>query len=163
MSKADIIIIILFVIVHVELLLEKYKRVFKKFRKNKKDEIIKSLATRQKEDELVVEKDKDITMIDEYVNYIKQILENYNNSRSKKIALRTRQELLLKTIDIIPVASRHINLNYYYNLEDKEWYKLTDRDMMMLLESAYNDYTHENLDSLNSIFTAALRLRDDKR
>ena len=34
---------------------------------------------------------------------------------------------------------------------------------MMLLESAYNDYTHENLDSLNSIFTAALRLRDDKR
>ena len=163
MSKADIIIIILFVIVHVELLLEKYKRVFKKFRKNKKAEIIKSLAIRQKEDELVVEKDKDITMIDEYVNYIKQILENYNNSRSKKIALRTRQELLLKTIDIIPVASRHINLNYYYNLEDKEWYKLTDRDMMMLLESAYNDYTHENLDSLNSIFTAALRLRDDKR
>lgn len=163
MSKADIIIIILFVIVHVELLLEKYKRVFKKFRKNKKAEIIKSLATRQKEDELVVEKDKDITMIDEYVNYIKQLLENYNNSRNKKIALRTRQELLLKTIDIIPVASRHINLNYYYNLEDKEWYKLTDRDMMMLLESAYNDYTHENLDSLNSIFTAALRLRDDKR
>ena len=163
MSKADIIIIILFVIVHVELLLEKYKRVFKKFRKNKKDEIIKSLATRQKEDELVVEKDKDITMIDEYVNYIKQMLENYNNSRNKKIALRTRQQLLLKTIDIIPVASRHINLNYYYNLEDKEWYKLTDRDMMMLLESAYNDYTHENLDSLNSIFTAALRLRDDKR
>ena len=150
-------------IVHIELLLEKYKRVFKKFRKNKKAEIIKSLATRQKEDELVVEKDKDITMIDEYVNYIKQTLENYNNSRSKKIALRTRQELLLKTIDIIPVASRHINLNYYYNLEDKEWYKLTDRDMMMLLESAYNDYTHENLDSLNSIFTAALRLRDDKR
>lgn len=163
MSKADIIIIILFVIVHVELLLEKYKLVFKKFRKNKKAEIIKSLATRQKEDELVVEKDKDITMIDEYVNYIKQMLENYNNSRNKKIALRTRQELLLKTIDIIPVASRHINLNYYYNLEDKEWYKLTDRDMMMLLESAYNDYTHENLDSLNSIFTAALRLRDDKR
>ena len=163
MSKADIIIIILFVIVHVELLLEKYKRVFKKFRKNKKAEIIKSLAIRQKEDELVVEKDKDITMIDEYVNYIKQMLENYNNSRNKKIALRTRQELLLKTIDIIPVASRHINLNYYYNLEDKEWYKLTDRDMMMLLESAYNDYTHENLDSLNSIFTAALRLRDDKR
>ena len=163
MSKADIIIIILFVIVHVELLLEKYKRVFKKFRKNKKAEIIKSLAIRQKEDELVVEKDKDITMIDEYVNYIKQLLENYNNSRNKKIALRTRQELLLKTIDIIPVASRHINLNYYYNLEDKEWYKLTDRDMMMLLESAYNDYTHENLDSLNSIFTAALRLRDDKR
>ena len=163
MSKADIIIIILFVIVHVELLLEKYKRVFKKFRKNKKAEIIKSLAIRQKEDDLVVEKDKDITMIDEYVNYIKQMLENYNNSRNKKIALRTRQELLLKTIDIIPVASRHINLNYYYNLEDKEWYKLTDRDMMMLLESAYNDYTHENLDSLNSIFTAALRLRDDKR
>ena len=163
MSKADIIIIILFVIVHAELLLEKYKRVFKKFRKNKKAEIIKSLAIRQKEDELVVEKDKDITMIDEYVNYIKQLLENYNNSRNKKIALRTRQELLLKTIDIIPVASRHINLNYYYNLEDKEWYKLTDRDMMMLLESAYNDYTHENLDSLNSIFTAALRLRDDKR
>ena len=74
-------------------------------------------------------------MIDEYVNYIKQLLENYNNSRNKKIALRTRQELLLKTIDIIPVASRHINLNYYYNLEDKEWYKLTDKETLMLYQA----------------------------
>ena len=35
--------------------------------------------------------------------------------------------------------------------------------MVMILESAYNDYTHDNLDSLNSIITAILRLRDDKR
>ena len=94
---------------------------------------------------------------------LKEVLDSYNKSRSKKVALRTRQELLIRTINIIPVASRHIDLNYYYNLEDKEWYSLTDRDMFMLLESASNDYTHDNLDSLNSIFTAALRLRDDKR
>ena len=163
MKDTNIILIVMFIIIQGEILWNRYKPVIKRRQKTRKEEVIKSLAERQKEDEIIVEKDKDIKMIDEYVNYIKQTLENYNNSRSKKIALRTRQELLLKTIDIIPVASRHINLNYYYNLEDKEWYKLTDRDMMMLLESAYNDYTHENLDSLNSIFTAALRLRDDKR
>lgn len=163
MSKSDIIVIALFIIVHIELIFEKYKHNFKKFRKTRKEEILKSLATKQKEDALVVEKDKDITMIDDYVEYVKSVLDSYNKSRSKKVALRTRQELLIRTINIIPVASRHIDLNYYYNLEDKEWYSLTDRDMFMLLESAYNDYTHDNLDSLNSIFTAALRLRDDKR
>ena len=163
MSKADILIIILFIVVHLELLWERYKKVFKKAKKVKNTEIIKSLAIRQKEDELVVEKDKEITMIDEYVSYVKSILDNYNSSKSKKIALRTRQDLLLKTITILPIVSRHITLNYYYNLDDVEWSKLTDRDLMMLLESAYNDYTHDNLDSLNSIFTAALRLRDDKK
>lgn len=163
MSKSEIIMLVIFVFVHLELFCEKHKQFFKKFKKTRKEEIIKSLAIKQKEDELVVEKDKEITAIDEYVAYIKQLLENYNKSRSKKISLKTRQELLIKTINIIPIASRHIELNYYYNLEDKDWYKLTDRDMIMLLESAYNDYTHENLDSLNSIFTAALRLRDDKR
>ena len=163
MSKSEIIILVIFIIVHLELFIEKHKQWFKKLRKSRKEEIIKSLAIKQKEDELVVEKDKEITAIDEYISYIKQLLENYNKSRSKKISLRTRQELLIKTINIIPIASRHINLNYYYNLDDKDWYKLTDRDMIMLLETAYNDYTHENLDSLNSIFTAALRLRDDKR
>ena len=163
MNKTDIIIISIFVIVHIELIYERYRYKFKKFRKAKKEDFLKSLVIKQKEDELVVEKDKDITMLDEYVNFIKSILENYASSRNKKISLRTRQELLIKTIEIIPIASRHITLSYYYNLDDKEWYKLTDRDMMMLLETAYNDYTHDNLDSLNSIFTAALRLRDDKR
>ena len=110
MSKSEIIMLLIFIFVHIELFCEKHKQFFKRFKKTRKEEIIKSLAIKQKEDELVVEKD-----------------------------------------------------NYYYNLDDKDWYKLTDRDMIMLLETAYNDYTHENLDSLNSIFTAALRLRDDKR
>lgn len=163
MNTTDIIVILLFIIVHIELLWERYKKPIMKHRKNKREEIIKSLAVKQKEDNLIIEKDKDITYIDEYIKYIKSVIDNYNNSRSKKIALRTRQDLLIKTIEIIPIASKHIDLNYYYNLDDNEWYKLTDRDMMLLLESSYNDYTHENLDSLNSIFSAALRLRDDKR
>ena len=163
MNKTDIIIISMFLVVHIELIYERYRYKFKKFKKAKKEDFLKSLVIKQKEDELIVEKDKDIATLDEYVNFIKSILENYALSRNKKISLRTRQELLIKTIEVIPIASRHITLSYYYNLDDKEWYKLTDRDMMMLLETAYNDYTHDNLDSLNSIFTAALRLRDDKR
>lgn len=163
MNKTDIIIISMFLVVHIELIYERYRYKFKKFKKAKKEDFLKSLVIKQKEDELIVEKDKDIATLDEYVNFIKSILENYALSRNKKISLRTRQEILIKTIEVIPIASRHITLSYYYNLDDKEWYKLTDRDMMMLLETAYNDYTHDNLDSLNSIFTAALRLRDDKR
>lgn len=166
MKLSEIIIISLLVITQLEVLsyiCYKYYIEFKKHSKVKKDDILKSLVTKQKEDELIVEKDKDITMIDEYIKYIKSVIDNYNNSRSKRISLKTRQTLLLNTINILPIASRHIQLSYYYNLDDKEWYKLTDRDMMMLLESAYNDYTHDNLDSLNSVFTASLRLRDDRR
>ena len=163
MKDTNIILIVMFIIIQGEILWNRYKPVIKRRQKTRKEEIIKSLAERQKEDELVVEKDKDITMIDEYIAYIKLFLDNYNSSRSKRISLKKRQDLLIKTFNILPVVSRHIDLNYYYNLDDKEWYKLTDRDMIMLLESAYNDYTHENLESLNSIFTAALRLRDDKR
>jgi len=163
MSTLEILMLTIFIIVHLELFFEKHRYLLKKFRKTKKEEIIKNLAIKQREDELVVEKDKEITVIDEYIQYIKQFIDNYNKSRSKRISLKSRQDLLINTINIIPIASKHITLNYYYNLDDKEWYKLTDKDMMILLESAYNDYTHENLDSLNSIFTAALRLRDDKR
>ena len=163
MTRVEIILIIMFIIIQGEILWNRYKPIIKIKRKAKKEEVIKSLVAKQKEDDLIVEKDKDITTIDEYIKYIKEILDNYSRSRSKRISLRTRQDLLLKTINMIPIAARYINLNFYYNLDDSEWYKLTDRDMMMLLETAYNDYTHENLDSLNSIFTAALRLRDDKR
>lgn len=163
MRISDTIIILIFIIVHLELLWEKYRPKFKKYSKHRKEIVIKSLAAKQKEDDLIVEKDKDLTIIDEYIKEIKQFIDNFNKSKNKKIAYRTRQNLLIKTINIIPTLSKHITLNYYYNLDDKEWYKLTDRDMVMLLESAYNDYTHENLDSLNSIITAVLRLRDDKR
>lgn len=161
--KRDIMLLIMFLIVEGQLLWYRYKPLYLNFKKSKDNDIIKNLANRQKEEDLVVEKDKDITDIDEYINYVKSFIDSYHKSRSKKISYRTRQDLLFKTIQILPVVSKHITLNYYYNLEDKEWYKLTDRDMVMILESAYNDYTHDNLDSLNSIITAVLRLRDDKR
>lgn len=163
MNKTEIILIIMFVIIELQLIWYRYKPLYKKARKAKKEELLKSLVNKQKEDELVVEKDKDITIIDEYVKYIGKILERYNNPKNLKIAYRTRQELLYRTIKILPIIAKHITLNYYYNLDDKEWYRLTDRDMLMLLESSYNDYTHDNLDSLNSIITAVLRLRDDRR
>jgi hypothetical protein len=163
MNRTEIILLIMFIIIQAEILWNRYKPVYKSVKKHRKDEVLKSLIAKQKEDALVIEKDQDITMIDNYMEYIKVFIENYNSSRSKRIALKSRQELLIKTVDILPIVARHIDLNYYYNLDDKEWYKLTDRDMIMLLETAYNDYTHENLDSLNSIITAALRLRDDKR
>ena len=163
MNRTEIILIILFLIVQIELLIIRYKPLYFKLKKNKKEEVIQNLVNKQKEDSFILEKDKDLVLLDTYMEFIKQFLDNYNKSRSKRISLKTRQTLLIKTIDIIPIASQYIKLNYYYNLEDKEWYKLTDKDMILLLETSYNDYTHDNLDSLNSVFTAVLRLRDDRR
>lgn len=163
MKFTDWLLLVIFIILEGQLLWYRYKPLYEKNKKVKGDEILKSLANKQKEDALIVERDKDIVSLDEYINYIKDFLQKYHKSRNKKISYRTRQDLLLATIKVFPVISKHIQLNYYYNLDDKEWYKLTDKDMIGLLETAYNDYTHDNLDSLNTIISAALRLRDDKR
>lgn len=156
-------LIIFFIIIQIELFCTILKPKVKLFNKKKREEAVKVLMNKKMEDDLVLEKDKDINDIDIYIAFIKTVLDNYNNSRSKKISYRTRQTLLIETFKILPTISKYITLDYYYNLDDKEWYNLTDRDMMMLLESSYNDYTHDNLDSLNSIITAVLRLRDDRR
>jgi len=163
MKFTDWLLLVIFIILEGQLLWYRYKPLYEKNKKVKGDEILKSLANKQKEDALIVERDKDIVSLDEYISYIKDFLQKYHRSRNKKISYRTRQDLLLTTIKVLPVISKHIQLNYYYNLDDKEWYKLTDKDMISLLETAYNDYTHDNLDSLNTIISAALRLRDDKR
>lgn len=162
MKLTDVALIVMFIIVHIELILYKHSDIFKRFKRNKKEVIIKSLSTKQREDELVLEKDKDLTSLDEYTKYIKTIIDDYNKSRSKRISLKTRKEALLETFKIVPIASKYITLNYYYNLEDKE-FNLNDKELMTMLETAYNDYNHDNLDSLNSIFTVVLRLRDEKK
>lgn len=131
--------------------------------KFKEPNVINTIANKKLEDDLVIEKDRDLVLIDEYINFIKNILDKYNNSRNKRIAYRTRQEINFETFKIVPIVNKYITLAYYYNLDDKDWYQLTDTELMKMLEAAYNDYTHDNLDSLNSIISVALRLRDDKR
>ena len=163
MKLSILISVLCFIIIEVQLFFYYKYPIIKKKRKIKQTDVVNTLATKKMEDDLILEKDKDITLIDNYMKMIQDFLFNYNKSRSKKIAYRTRQTLLIETIKLIPVFSKYITLNYYYNLDDKEWAELTDRDMVLLLETAYNDFTHDNLDSINSVITAVLRLRDDKR
>lgn len=94
---------------------------------------------------------------------IKNVLSDYNTSRRKDISLRTKQNLLYETFKVEPTISKYITLDYYYDLDDSEFTSLSDKDLMKMLESSYNDYTHDNLNSLNTIISVVLRLRDDKK
>ena len=161
--STNLLIIILFILAETQLLWYRYKPLYKILKKNKKDNVTKTLADKQKQDDIILERDKDLGAIDKYVEYIATVISRFNKSRNKIIAYRIRQELLIKTIHIIPIASKYITVKCYYNLEDKEWCKLTDKDLMLALESSYNAYTHENLQSLDDIFSIAIRLRDDRK
>ncbi len=163
MSLEIKIVIALFVIAEVQLIWYRYKPLYLKAKKDRQEDVVKKLVNKKMEDDLVLEKDKDITDIDKYMEYIKSIIDSYNSSRSKRISYRTRQELLLETIKILPTVAKYISLEYYYNLDDKEWYKLTDKDMILALEEVNRNYSHDNLECLNTAISASLRLRDDKR
>ena len=123
---------------------------------------VTSLTEKKMKDDLDLERDKDFVSIDEYMKYLKDVIEKFDKSRSKKIAYNTRQRLLNETIQIIPVFDKYIGIDYFYDPEDTTFKNMSDRELMELLESIYNDFTHDNLESFNSIISVVLRLRDGK-
>lgn len=156
---------ILMIIMEVELLFLivvqflKMKKTYKKV-KLEKQSVVDTLTSKKIEDDLVIEKDKDLVLIDTFMEYIKSFIEDYH--RTKKLTYRKRQDINYETFKIVATISKYITLDYYYDLDDEEFTKLSDKELMKVLETSYNDYTHDNLESLNRIITIALRLRDDK-
>ena len=126
-----------------------------------KKTVTDTLMTKKIEDDLVIEKDRDLVLIDSYIEFIRKFIDDYNQSRPKKLTYRQRQTLNHETFKVLPTVSKYVDLDFYYDLDDKEFTSLTDKELMLMLESSYNDYTHDNLDSLNTIVNVSLRLRDD--
>lgn len=140
----------------------KIKEIRSKKNIKKEVEVVTTLTEKKLKDDIDLEKDKDLVLIDEYMKFLKAVIEKYNSSRSKRIAYTTRQALLGRTVAIIPVFSKYISIDFFYDPEDATYKGVTDRDLMMMLESTYNDFTHDNLDCFNSILSVVMRLRDDK-
>ena len=161
--NTNILILILFIIVESQLLWYRYKPLYKILKTRKKEDITKTLANKQREDDLLLEKDRDLSAIDNYMEYIDFIIHRYNTSRNKKIARLTRVCLLHSTVKILPTISKYIQFDGLNRLDDKGFNSLSERDLMMSLESAYNDYSHENLECLNEIISIAIRLRDEQK
>ena len=134
---------------------------FKSNRKIKKEvSAVTSLAEKKIKDDLDLERDKDLVLIDEYMSYISEVINKFNTSRSKKVSLNTRQILLNKTVQMISIFDKYITIDFYYDPYDSTFNNLTDRELMELLESVYNDFTHNNLECFNNILSLVIRLRD---
>ena len=124
-------------------------------------EFATTMQEKKLKDDIDLEKDRDLVLIDDYMKDVKDILDRYNNSRSKKIAYTTRQKLLYATITMIPVFNKYIIIDFYYDPDDSYLKNMSDRDLMKMLESSYNDFTHDNLEGFNSILSIVLKLRDN--
>ena len=55
---------------------------------------VTSLTEKKLKDDMSLEKDKDFVIIDDYMKYLKEVMEKYDKSRSKKVAYATRQNLI---------------------------------------------------------------------
>ena len=124
-------------------------------------EFTTTLQEKKLKDDIDLEKDRDLVLINDYMKDIKDILDKYNNSRSKKIAYATRQKLLYTTITMIPIFNKYIIIDFYYDPEDSYLKNMSDRDLMKMLESSYNDFTQDNLEGFNNILSIVLKLRDN--
>ena len=138
----DIITLLLLVYMLLQNKIKEY-RVKKNIKKEV--EVVTTLTEKKMKDDIDLEKDKDLVTIDQYMEYINAVIERYNNSRNKRIAFRTKQELLSRTVKIIPLFTKYIDIDFFYDIDDPAYKGVTERDLMMMLESIYNDFTHSNL------------------
>ena len=160
--KVEIVIIILFIIIETQVLWNRYKPFCKTYTKAKSDDALKSLINKQKEEDLILEKEHDLILIDYYIESIHAFITKYHRNRSKRISYNSRQELLYRTISIIPIISKYIPLEFPDN-DNNEFYNLNDQELLINLENYYNDYTHDNLSCLQKIILIVIRIRDDKK
>lgn len=158
---SNIIITIVLVLV-LYIILEKKLHNIKITKKIKEErEFTTTMQEKKLKDDIDLERDRDLGLIKDYMKDVKDILDRYNNSRSKKIAYTTRQRLLYITITMIPIFNKYIVIDFYYDPDDSYLKNMSDKDLMKMLESSYNDFTQENLEGFNNILSIVLKLRDN--
>ena len=128
----------------------------------KKENIVSVLANIKKEDDFIIDREKDDILIDNYLYIVKDIISSYEKSRSKVIAFRTRRKLLYYTIMIIPVISKYTQIDIDYDVASKILPKRADKDIMRLLVEAYNSFSKDALESFNDLLLCSLLLSNNK-
>lgn len=128
----------------------------------KKENIVSVLTNIKKEDDFIIDREKDDILIDNYLYIVKDIISSYEKSRSKVIAFRTRRKLLYYTIMIIPVISKYTQIDIDYDIASKILPKRADKDIMRLLVEAYNSFSKDALESFNDLLLCSLLLSDNK-
>lgn len=134
----------------------------KKKRQDNVSTIANELVKVKKEDDFVIERESDEIAINHYLNVVKTIISNYNKSRSKQVAFRTRRLLMYETIMIIPVISKYIIIDIEYDTTSKILSKKSDKDIMRALTEAYNSFSKEAPESFNDLLLCSLYLSDNK-
>lgn len=136
---------------------------FKKARDIRKSEnIVDVLTSIKREDDYVLDRERDDLALDEYLKDVKSIIDNYDKSRSKMIAFRTRRALLYKTIMIIQVISKYTTIDVEYDIDSKILPKRSDKDIMRLLVESYNNFSKDAPETFNDLLLCALLLSDNK-
>ena len=128
----------------------------------KKENIVSVLTNIKKEDDFIIDREKDDILIDNYLSVVKDIISSYEKSRSKVISFRTRRKLLYYTIMIIPTISKYTQIDIDYDVTSKILPKRTDKDIMRLLVEAYNSFSKDALESFNDLLLCSLLLSDNK-
>lgn len=128
----------------------------------KKENIVSVLTNIKKEDDFIIDREKDDILIDNYLSVVKDIISSYEKSRSKVIAFRTRRKLLYYTIMIIPTISKYTQIDIDYDVASKILPKRADKDIMRLLVEAYNSFSKDALESFNDLLLCSLLLSDNK-
>lgn len=128
----------------------------------KKENIVSVLTNIKKEDDFIIDREKDDILIDNYLSIVKDIISSYEKSRSKVIAFRTRRKLLYYTIMIIPTISKYTQIDIDYDVASKILPKRADKDIMRLLVEAYNSFSKDALESFNDLLLCSLLLSDNK-
>lgn len=134
----------------------------KKKRQDNVSTIANELVKVKKENDFVLEKESDEIAINRYLNIVKTIISNYDNSRSKQIAFRTRRLLIYETIMIIPIISKYVIIDIEYDTTSKILSKKSDKDIMRALTEAYNSFSKEAPEAFNDLLLCSLYLSDNK-
>lgn len=128
----------------------------------KSETIVEVLTSIKKEDDFVLDKERDSILIDEYLKEVKSLIDSFDKSRSKLVSFRTRRKFIYDTIMIIPVISKYMDLSIEYDTTSKLLSRKTDRDIMILLTEAYNSFSKEAPEAFNDILLCSLLLSDNK-
>ena len=128
---------------------------------NPRDVVTELVRIKDKAD-LDIDKEHDSLMINNYMQFIKDALNFYENSRSKLISYRTRRQMIYNLIMILPIISKYAEITFDYDITSKVPSIPKDRDVMRLLKEAYNSYSEENPEAINDIILCTLWLNDNK-
>jgi hypothetical protein len=135
---------------------DKLKELHNKKKVNVNISAISTLAEQKEKDDQQIEQTKEMTQIDEYMNYLRDFIEV---SRSKKrLNSIDKQNILCRTVQAVPLFSKYIEIDAFFNVEEIPQ-KPKEKDLLNMLESSYNDFTKDNLEGFNMILSIVMILR----